>query len=193
MDYLYSIELVERIFNGDAAAEQELFDLFADQIQYFVRRKIGFSNPDWQDIQQEIFISFFNRIREQQYDPQKGSLAAFLQTTIQYKVLDYYKNPVVKIAHDPIEQHQNTLMATDPRPDVAIENIQRRHIIQSAVATLPPKYKKILYLAVYKQIRIQEIAQMLGCSEQKVSNLKSYAITLLKRKLKTFEDSEENV
>lgn len=193
MHHHESEELIKRIILGEAAAENQLFDLFTDQVGYLVRRKIGWDNPDWEDVHQEIFVAVFARIRSRQFDPAKGCLAGFMQSTIKYKVLDYYKNPWSKKNHEVIEQHQNTLLDSDPDPEAAVMQEQKKCLIQSAVGSLAPKYKTVLYWAVYKQLRIQEVARLLGCSEQKVSNLKSYAITLLKRKLKMFEDFDENV
>lgn len=66
--------------------------------------------------------------------------------------------------------------------DNFIDN-EERELLKQAITDLEEPYKEVLFLSVYQQLKVNEIANKLGLSEQKVSNLKSYALTLLKKKL----------
>ena len=190
MDRKDAIDLIERILAGDVYAEKKLFDCFSDQVAFILRRRIGWNNSDWQDVRQEIFAALFARIRAGEYDADKGSLAAFLYATVKFKLLDYLKKHRVHNA-DPIELHFS-LRDPDPPPDETFDQAHRKRLIREAIRRLPRRYRQVLYLTIYKQMRIQEAARLLRCSEQKVSNLKSYAIRLLQRHLRDFEDFADN-
>ncbi|MBN1465309.1 sigma-70 family RNA polymerase sigma factor, partial [candidate division KSB1 bacterium] len=183
-----SINLIERIVAGDLEAENRLFDDFAEQVAFFVRRRIGWDNADWQDVRQEIFVALFARIRAGEYDAGKGSIAAFLHTTIKFKLLDYFKKH--RLANTEQIDLQPSLIDPDPPPDSTLDQKDKKLLIRATVRALPIRYRRVIYLTVYKGLRIQEAAKILGCSEQKVSNLKSYAISLLKRRFKDFGDSD---
>ena len=56
-------------------------------------------------------------------------------------------------------------------------------MLKDAIIQLAEPYKEILFLSIYKQLKVKEICKKMGVSEQKVSNLKSYALTLLKKQM----------
>lgn len=183
MDQSRVNELVKGIIAKNAKAEKELYNSFKDQVTFFVRLKIGNNNPDWQDVLQDIFISFFQRIRNGDYKNSKGTIGAFLQNTMKFKILDYLKSPINKKRSQFTNLDNVTLdnPAADPEEHVIKE--QRKEALKKAIISLKEPYKQILYLIIYNQFGINEVAKKLGLSEQKVSNLKSYATSMIKRKL----------
>ncbi|NUQ44247.1 MAG: sigma-70 family RNA polymerase sigma factor [Calditrichaceae bacterium] len=174
--------LVGRIIGGDALAERELFDHFKDEVEFLVKWKIGKKNPDWEDLLQEIFVALFQRLREGQYDGQKGRLGAFLQSIIKFKIMDYRKSPVFRRRCEYEDIFDNDMEDTTKNPEEAFEEAQERQLLKKAIVELDELYKEILFLSIYKQLKVREISKMKGLPEQKVSNLKSYALSLLKEK-----------
>lgn len=77
MDQNQVDHLIKKIIAGDAEAEQELYNSFKQEVEFIIKLKIGKTNPDWKDLHQEIFAAFFQRIRDEQYDPARGTLGAF--------------------------------------------------------------------------------------------------------------------
>ena len=77
--------LANRIAEGDVAAEKQLYNYFKDEVEFLIRLKIGKNSPDWEDLRQEIFIAFFQRIKKNQYDSTKGTLGAFIRRVLSIK------------------------------------------------------------------------------------------------------------
>jgi RNA polymerase sigma factor (sigma-70 family) len=184
MDKSTTERLVTGILRGDKTAERELFDYFKDEVEFLVKLKIGKNNPDWEDVRQEIFISFFQRIRDDQYDKNKGTLGAFLQSSIKYKILDYRKSPHYQRRHEYDDIEDGGIKEKKNNPEEALEDKQEKQLLKQTIMQLNEPYKKILFLSIYKQLKVKEISKKLNLPEQKISNLKSYALNLLEIKIK---------
>jgi RNA polymerase sigma factor (sigma-70 family) len=184
MDKSTTERLVTGILRGDKTAERELFDYFKDEVEFLVKLKIGKNSPDWEDVRQEIFISFFQRIRDDQYDKNKGTLGAFLQSSIKYKILDYRKSPHYQRRHEYDDIEDGGIKEKKNNPEEALEDKQEKQLLKQTIMQLNEPYKKILFLSIYKQLKVKEISKKLNLPEQKISNLKSYALNLLEIKIK---------
>lgn len=183
MDQEKADNLVKRIIAGEEAAEKELFNSFKDEVAFLIKLKIGKNNPDWEDLHQEIFIAFFQRIKDSKYDSNKGSVGAFLQSIIKFKIMDYKKSPTYRRRHDYDDIAEIELKNSKKIPDEEFDAKHQKQMLKKAIIKLDEPYKEIFFLSIYKQLRVKEISEKLGIPEQKVSNLKSYALTLLKNQL----------
>ena len=183
MDQEKAENLVKNIIAGEEAAEKELFSSFKDEVAFLIKLKIGKNNPDWEDLRQEIFIAFFQRIRDGKYDSNKGSLGAFLQSIIKFKILDYKKSPAYKRRQNYNDITEIELENPRKNPEQELQDKQELELLKEAIINLDEQYKEILFLSIYKQLKVKEISKKLGIPGQKVSNLKSYALTLLKNQL----------
>ena len=175
--------LINAIMQGNRAAEQEFYEGYRHEVEFLVRLRIGRNNPDLPDVCQMVFIDIFKRVRAGEYDSRKGTPGAFVQLSIKFKVLDYFKSSQY--------QEHKTHIALDEKsaanPEESTDQLAIHHeesaLVESALSTLPDPYRTVLVLHFFNQLKISEIASQLGISEQKVSNYKSYALTLLGRKL----------
>jgi RNA polymerase sigma-70 factor (ECF subfamily) len=70
------VSLVERIINGDAAAEAELVDHFKDPVSHIIRR-IANDAPTAEDLSQDTFLTVIRKIRNGDLK-QPESLGAFV-------------------------------------------------------------------------------------------------------------------
>jgi len=183
MDQKKVDRIIKKIFKQDSSAEKELFEYFKNEVGFLVKIKIGKNNPDWEDLRQDIFIAFFQRIRDNHYDSSKGTIGAFLQSTINFKIKDYQKSPAYKRRYDYDDITEMNLKAKNGNPEDKFADEQERIMLKKAISELEEPYKEVLFLSIYQQFKVKEISKKLGISEQRVSNLKSYALTLLKKKL----------
>ena len=186
MDQNQIDHLIKKIIAGDAEAEQELYNSFKQEVEFIIKLKIGKTNPDWKDLHQEIFAAFFQRISDGQYDSTMGTLGAFLQSTIKYKIMDYMKSPAFKKRQNYCAIDDLKLETQNGNPSDNFIDNEERELLKQAITELDEPYKQILFFSIYKQLKVKEISEKLGLSEQKVSNLKSYALTLLKKKLEKY-------
>ncbi len=175
--------LVAAIVRGDAKAERTFFEYFRQEVEFFVRLKIGRHNMDWEDLRQEIFIALFKRMRDGAYDAERGSVGAFIHSTMKFKIMDYLKSR---------QHHQRTLQrelavqtlidADDPEQRVI--HHEQLDYAATLLGQLPEPHRSILADYYVQGLPVHEIAAKQGLTAQKVSNYKSYALSLLQIKCK---------
>lgn len=69
------------------------------------------------------------------------------------------------------------------QPDSIVENQEVKRIIIEAIQELPDKEKKVLVLYYYESLTLNEIGEILGVTESRVSQLHTRAIDLLRQKM----------
>ena len=142
-------------------------------VSFRVRKAIGFSNPDWEDVVHEIIINVIEKIKNHEF---KGgcSIGTFIYTIATRRIADYIrkKNKVLKYYPKP-----NSF----PEPSEEVEHKEKAALMAEAIKKLKPKYRKVLYLYYYKGFSRTEVAQKLGISPRRVSERADYAQKLLKK------------
>ena len=132
-----------------------------------------------QDITQEIFISLWeNRERL----TITGTLGAYLQGAVKYKVINYFKSAIVK------DQYQEDLaLLTADQIGVSAENsLMLKDLnkeIDDALEYLPEKMRLIFRMSRMQEKTIREISEELNLSAQTVKNQISAALKVLKERL----------
>jgi RNA polymerase sigma factor FliA len=76
------------------------------------------------------------------------------------------------------------LVPSEPlRPDIAFEQAEVRERVQVAIATLPPRERKVIGLYYYGEVTMKEIGAEIGVNESRVSQLHARAIKRLRQSL----------
>lgn len=131
-----------------------------------------------EDIVQETFIKF------SQYDyEERGQLRAYLSTLIINKSKDYLKSWHYKKL---IFQEKILPVQAKKQRDELIEAEERSHI-GAAILKLPLAYREPIILYYYEEMKIAEIAQILGIVENTVKTRLKRAREALKTHLKQEE------
>jgi RNA polymerase sigma factor (sigma-70 family) len=183
MDQDAALKLVVAIVRGDVQAEKGFFEGFRNEVEFFVRLKIGRHNPDWQDLQQEIFADLFKRIRNGEYDHRRGRVGAFVQSTVKFKTLDYLKSRHFRERRQPRELPEYGGTEADEELIDQVVRAEEMRNFEVIIQKLPEPHRTILVDYFFKSLKIHEIAARLNLEEQKISNYKSYALSLIKKKL----------
>ena len=76
---------------------------------------------------------------------------------------------------------------TAPEPGLSSEE---RYVISGKIADLPPKYKEVILLHYYQELKLAEIAEILGESEATIKTRLKRARDLLRSELKEVFDDE---
>lgn len=176
--------LITAILQGDSAAENQFYEGYRHEVEFLVRLRIGRNNPDLPDLCQTVFIDLFKRIRAGDFDSSKGTPGAFVQSTIKFKVLDYLKSRRYQERKTHTSLKERSADNSETSADDRLLHEEETRAIEAAVRTLTQPYQSILLDYFFNQLKVQEIAQRMGLPEQKISNYKSYALTLLSRKLR---------
>lgn len=93
------------------------------------------------------------------------------------------------ILTDPWARHRSGEDLPDeatPEPSFSSED---RYVISGKIANLPPKYKEVILLHYYQELKLSEIAEILGESEATVKTRLKRARDMLRSELKgVFDD-----
>ena len=73
--------------------------------------------------------------------------------------------------------------APQEQPELAFEGVERRQELETLVATLPPRYRKVVSLYYFEDLSHQEIAEMLGQPVGTIKALVHRGIRLLRKSL----------
>lgn len=91
---------------------------------------------------------------------------------------------------DPWARHRSGEDLPDeatPEPSFSSED---RYVITGKIANLPPKYKEVILLHYYQELKLSEIAEILGESEATIKTRLKRARDMLRSELKGVFDDE---
>ncbi len=149
---------------------------YRNVISFRVRKALGASNPDWEDVVNEILTQAVEKIKSGEF---RGdcSVGTFLYTITSRRIIDYIRQKTRVLRHAP-----EPLPYPDPHDEV--ESRERSRRIAEAVSELKPKFRDVLYLYYYKEMSRDEVARRLGITPRRVSERANYAIKLIRRKVR---------
>jgi RNA polymerase sigma-70 factor (ECF subfamily) len=170
--------LVTSLKQGDTLAMENIYRNHWETVLDSVYKRVR-DEEVAQDITQEIFISLWEN-RERLVI--EGSLGAYLQGAVKYKVINYFKSAIVK------EKHQDDLTmlvgeqnATSAESQLLLKDLHKE--IDEALMELPDKMRLIFSMSRKQEKTIQEISLELNLSAQTVKNQISAALKVVKKRL----------
>lgn len=134
------------------------------------------SQDDAADLVQDVFLSLWNRRHELSIT---GSLEAYLQTSIKYKVINYIEKNITR--RDYLALLADMLVNYQP-PDVEsqLQLKELQQVVQSAVDQMPDKMRTVYELSRKQHLSHKEIAARLGISDETVKKHIQHALQLIK-------------
>jgi RNA polymerase sigma-70 factor (ECF subfamily) len=117
---------------------EEIYAKYGPVIRFRVRRSLGASNPDWEDIVNEIITNVIEKIKRKEFRGE-SSIGTFIYTITSRRIIDYIrqKSKVLKHAPEPTPY---------PDPHEQVENKERAESIVNAIKKLKPKYRDIFII-----------------------------------------------
>ncbi|MDD5542079.1 MAG: sigma-70 family RNA polymerase sigma factor [Acidobacteriia bacterium] len=191
-------ELVAQLQAGSQEAYAHLVDRFEHTIYNLMLRMLG--NPhDAADVTQEVFIKIFRGIRGFNGDANLRTwiyrialreaanwhrwwLRRHFNRTVSLDLTDS-EDGETRIFENVVEDHR-------PLPSERLLHAELEARIQSALRTLPIKYRSAVVLRDLEEFSYEEIARTLHISVGTVKSRILRGRELLKRKLKTLLDKE---
>jgi RNA polymerase sigma-70 factor (ECF subfamily) len=151
--------LVGRISRGDVSAFETLYDRYAREVFVLAAHALG--PNDAEEVVQDVFLKLWQRAG--QFDPTRGSFAAWFMTVARHRVFDELKRrrnstAVAEAVGDLLEE------APDPGPDLDERAwlAERSQIVLAAVKELPEAQRRVLVLAYFAGLSQSAIAESLG-------------------------------
>ena len=155
---------------------EEIYAKYGPVIRFRVRKSLGASNPDWEDIVNEIIANVIEKINKKEFRGE-SSIGTFIYTITSRRIVDYIrqKTKVLKHAPEPTPY---------PDPHQSVENKERAELIAAAIKKLKPKYREVIYLYYYKGLSREEVAEKLCITPHRVSERVNYSQKLLRKLVK---------
>lgn len=155
---------------------EEIVAKYRPVVSFRVRRSLGSSTPDWEDVVNNIIVNVIEKLQKGEFRGD-SSIGTFIYTITSRRIIDHIrqKSKVLKHAPEP-----NPFLA----PYEEIENKERAEVLTKAIEKLKPKYKEVLHLYYYKELSRGEVAQRLSITPRRVSERINYAQKLLSKIIK---------
>jgi len=155
---------------------EEIFAKYRPIVGFRVKKALGISTPDWEDVVNEIMTNVLEKIQKGEFRGE-SSIGTFIYTVTSRRIVDHIRQKSKVLKHAPEPQ---PFLA----PDKHVERKQRAETIVSAIKKLKPKYREVLYLYYYRDLSREEVAKRLGISPRRVSERVNYAQKLLRKVIK---------
>ncbi len=107
-----------------------------------------------------------------------------------YKIIDRTYNVKLLSLDEPAFGSSNTTVnkieSGNPSPFEKIKKSELEKVIASALAHLPEKVQTVISLYYFDEMTLKEIAEIMGLTESRISQIHSKAIIILRTKLKAY-------
>lgn len=171
-------ELILKVRTGDLSAFEVLYQRYSIQM-YRQAFAIFQDEEEAKDVTQELFMNFWNRIKDIQLD--SDSIFAYLFTANKNIVFKKLEKAKLK------EKHQDHLYQSFQELDYAtLEQLNYSELkekLDRSIAGLPSKMKLIFQLSREEHLTHKEIAERLHISDKTVKKQINNAIKILKKDL----------
>ena len=171
-----------RLQNGQTNILAILYDRHAGLVYGIALRLLG-NTAEAEDLTQDIFLSL---TRNCSYDPKRGSLRTYLGILTRSRALDKLRARIrqQQKLRDRALDEDAMVLADTPMVDVA--QLERSHIVQSALDRLSTKEREVLEMAYYQGLSQSEIAKQLNTALGTVKSRSRRGLLKLRQALGDF-------
>ncbi|MEM8528927.1 MAG: sigma-70 family RNA polymerase sigma factor [Bacteroidota bacterium] len=171
---LIEYHFIEGCKQGDASAQQQLYETYLPYLLTIVRR-FGIQEQNIADLMQEIFVEIFLNIEK--YDPSKGEFKYWVKVIAIRKTLKYLHKirPTPLLNLSQIKQEEISI-------DQDFEELETAYIIKM-ISELPEQYRTVFNLHTIDGYSHKEISQQLGIQVVSSRSRLSRAKKMLRQKL----------
>lgn len=160
LDTLDELILIERLKRNDRNAYSELFDGYFDKLFTFALNMV-FREDVANDIVQEVFIAIYEKSVFTNY---KGSLKAYLYTSVRNRCYNYLRDAKVEDRH--MALYAEAAVYSDSVDVIDEEEILEK--IRQVMDDLPDKCREVCLLRFVQGCKYSDIAERLSMNENTV-------------------------
>lgn len=175
MGQRFDNQALELLRNREPEAIQAWFERYADSVYTFVYYRVGKDEQAASDVVQETFLDALTRI--EQYDPERGSMEAWLMTLSRNFISKALKAKGM-VSLDRLWSHVDKelfacfeQLATEPLPQDVLEKKETEDLVHMTLASIPGNYRTILTLYYHRGLSLRDIASKANKSEGAVKVL----------------------
>jgi len=169
------LALLERVSAGEETALDTLMSRYRRPLCHLAYRMVG-NAADAEDLAQQAFVQAYQNLAGFQRQ-------STFKTWLYRIAINLCKNHLRKSR--PSEPLEDGRPLADQRPGVLSEIIggQRIERLRAALGGLPPRQREVLVLRVYEELPYEQIAALVGCSENSAKVNFHHAVRNLRRRL----------
>ena len=131
------------------------------------------------DVVQDVFISFWNRRKELNI---KGSIPAYLHTSIRYKCIHYIEKNITR--RDYLLQLADVEVSNPSgNAEINLQLKEIQQIISDTVAKMPAKMQEAYKLSRHEHLSYKQIGEYMGISVETVKKHIQHALHLIRTNL----------
>ena len=175
-DRIYHQLLVLRCRRGDAAAWRELIAAWEPRLFYYVRRLVK-SEPDAWDVLQQTWLGAVQNLRTL---AEPKLLAPWLYRIARNKAIS------LRRVHAPEPMPDDVDVLSNDEVETSLENVEAVH---AALDDLPVHHREVLTLHFLQDLRVDQVAELLGVPAGTVKSRLFHAKRALKAVLERQEAS----
>ena len=187
-------ELLDGCLIGDRRMLDEFVMRFSNLVYASVQGvcryyQVSFGQQDLEDWHNSIFVSLFEKDcwKLRQY---KGSNGCSLASWVRIVTINHMKD-AFRRTKDALDRPDRTLPIDwifDNKSEASsaleqLEMAERQTLIKKEIEELPPRYRLILELNVYRELPIGEVAKILKVTENNAYTIKNRAIQRLRQNI----------
>lgn len=177
-------EIESRFQQGKEDSLRDAYDQYGSLIYTLCRKSLGLDQAS--DVTQDVFLAAW--VRREQFDPQRGSLGAWLVGIAKNKIIDAARRQGrqdrIVLALEP-EQALSSGQSSSPK---FVDRLADRLLLVDAMERLSPRAKNVLELAFYEELSQTEIAERCDMPLGTVKSNMRRGLSQLRRHLVNYED-----
>ncbi len=178
-------ELLRLMMNGDEQAFTALYRRHQGAVYRFALLMSGQASVA-EEVTQEVFMALLRNARR--YDPERGSLSAYLYGAARNQVLLLLKQerPYVQLIEESDDGEAvplaRLIAGDDPLSDCTRNEVVK--LVRQAVLALPARYREVIVLCDFQELSCAEAALSLNCPVGTVNSRLHRGHALLLKKLR---------
>lgn len=184
--------LVQDSLSGDERAFEQLLSKYLPPVYNFIVQ-LTRDRIVAEDLAQETFIKAWKNLAR--FD-QKRSFKTWLFAIAKNTTYDFFKKKKsLPFSFFEDEEGQNMLDMVDAEsvsPETLLEEGEKKEVVETALQTLPERYRILLTLAYQDDFSLAEISQILGTPYNTIKSRHQRALKLLRQALLKSPASERD-
>lgn len=174
-------ELIVKAKDGDRGAFSAIYEECFTPIFRYIYLRVK-NRTEAEDLAQTVFLKAFQSLPG--FREQGRPFLAYLFTIARNAVIDFWRVNKKNAVDDP---DQALLVTADPKGD-PVSRIDEKHaaeMVKQTMKNLTPDQEEVLSLKFMSELSYQEIAKIIGKSEEAVRQLQCRGLKALRKHLKT--------
>lgn len=176
-------EIIKKIRQGDVEAYSHIIEKYKNSVFGLIYKYTN-DYTETQDIAQEVFIKVYKRLDNFKF---QSKLSTWIYRIATNSCIDWDR----KTKHYAFPIDQLVIMDNGIQPEAHMILEEQRAYVRSIVNSMPEKYKLLIAMYHFHNLKYKEISDILEIPEKTVETRLYRARGLIKKKLKNkFKDGE---